>query len=87
MKGTNNQGSTQQITKFTAATRLYIIASVTTRTLEFKLTEAQLDDISFEPVGKYVVQNMELVRFKVKEVMKKMENSNVFGTGFPSPTR
>ena len=73
--------------KFTASTRLYIAASLTTKTLSFKISEAQIDDLSFEPVDKYVVKNIELAEFKATQVLKKVENSNVFGTGFPSPTR
>lgn len=73
--------------RFTASTRLYIHASATTRTLSFKIKEAQLDDLSFDTVGKYVVKNIDLAKFKATQVLKKIENSHTFGTDFPSPTR
>ena len=87
LKGTNSQGTTQEIIKFTANTRFYILAGATTKTLTFKLAEAQLDNLSFETAGKYVVNNINLATFKVNQVLKKVENSMTFGTNYPSPTR
>ena len=45
LKGTNSQGSTQQVMKFTAYTRFYIKAGATTKTLEFQIKQVQLQNI------------------------------------------
>ena len=47
LKGTNIQGSTQQIMKFNINSRLFIEAAATTKTLSFKLKEATIDNLSF----------------------------------------
>jgi len=66
---------------------LYIKAGATTKTLTFKLIEAQLENLAFVSGGKYVVKNLELAAFKATQVLKKVENSDAFGTDYPSPTR
>ena len=47
LKGTNLAGSTVEVLRFTAATRIYIVAGVTTRSLTFKIRGVQVDDLSF----------------------------------------
>jgi hypothetical protein len=87
VQGTNSQGSTTEVLKFTVNTRLYIEAAATTKTLSFKIVNATLDDISFDTVGKYNVRNVELATYRASQILKSVENTMTFGTNFPSPTR
>lgn len=47
LKGTDLTGSTTQVMKFTLRSRLYIEVQALTRTLDFKVKEVTIDDISF----------------------------------------
>jgi hypothetical protein len=72
LKGTNKEGSTAQ---------------ATTHTLTFKIIEAELLNLSFEPVGSYFVSNIQLAMFKANSVIKNIKDTFTFGTGFPTIVR
>lgn len=73
--------------RFTAKTRIYITAEATTKSLSFKIKEAQFDDLSFEPVGNYYVNNIDLASYRATKVLNKIVGSQTFGTGFPTVAR
>jgi hypothetical protein len=87
LKGTNKEGSTALILKFKAATKLYIKAEATTHTLTFKIIEAEVENMSFEPVGSYFVSNIDLAMYKAKSAIRQIINTFTFGTGFPTIPR
>lgn len=87
IKATNKQGTIDQILKFRAATKIYLKAAPTTKTLTFKVIYADIVNMSFEPVGNYFVSNINLAMFKANSVIKNLFNTYTFGTGFPTITR
>jgi hypothetical protein len=87
LKGTNKEGSTAQVLKFKANSKLAIKAEATTHTLTFKIIEAELLNLSFEPVGSYFVSNIQLAMFKANSVIKNIKDTFTFGTGFPTIVR
>jgi len=87
LKGTNKEGSTTQVLKFTAGVKIYIVAEASTKTLTFKITQAEMMNLSFQPVGNYFVNNLNLAMFKANSVLRKLANTYTFGTGFPTISR
>lgn len=87
MRATNNQGSETTILKFTSNNKFYINAEATTKTLSFKIILAEVLNLSFEPVGSFFVSNIPLALYKVNQAMKKLANTFVFGTDFPTVPR
>jgi len=87
LKGTNKEGSTTQILKFKAAVKLYIKVEATTHSLNFKIVEADIANMAFEPVGSYFINNIPLAMFKANTAIRNVVNTFTFGTGFPTVTR
>lgn len=87
LKGTNTAGSTVQVMKITAKTRIYITVEATTKSLSFKITEAEFDDLTFNPVGNYFVNNIDLAFYRATKILKKVVGTQTFGTGFPTVVR
>jgi hypothetical protein len=87
VKGTNKDATTAEVMRFKASTRIYIKVEVTTRTLNFRILYADILNLSFQPVGAYVVNNMNLAMFKANSVIKKVSNTYTFGSGFPTIVR
>ena len=87
LKGTNKEGSVAQILKFRASTNIVIKADATTKTLTFKIIHAEVENLSFEPVGNYFVNNIDLALYKANSAMKSLINMYTFGTGFPTMPR
>jgi len=70
-----------------AETRFFIKAYADKLALNFEVASAEALSLEFIPVNNYFVNNMNLALFKFNEVMKKMKNQKVFGTGYPSIPR
>jgi len=87
LKGSNKEGSTALILKFKAAVKLYIKVEATTHSLNFKIVEAEIANLTFEPVGSYFINNTPLAMFKANAAMRNVVNTFTFGTGFPTVTR
>lgn len=87
LKGTNLAGSPAQVMKFTLKSRVYVTAEASTKTLDFKISSSIIDDISFEPVGNYFVNNFELAKYRAGKVLSKIVGTQTFGTGFPTVAR
>lgn len=87
MKGTNKEGSTAQVLKFKSNVKIYITAAAEAHTLSFKISEAEVLNLTFEPVGSYFVSNIKLAMFKANSVIRSILNTYTFGTGFPTLTR
>lgn len=87
LQGTNKDGSVAEIMRFKSTNRIYIKVEVTTRTLNFRIIYADILNLSFQPVGSYVVSNMNLAMFKAKSIINKVTNTYTFGTGFPTIVR
>jgi hypothetical protein len=47
LKGSNKNGTTTQVMKFTAKTRIFIVAAATNNNLSFKIKLVDIDDLSF----------------------------------------
>lgn len=73
--------------KFTAKTRIFIIAAATTTSLTFKIKSVDIDDLSFEPVGNFFVSNFDLAYWKANRIVQKIVNTYTFGTDFPTMQR
>ena len=73
--------------RFTANTRLYITAEATMKSLSFKIVDATFDELSFDVVDKYAVNNFDLAKWKAESVLKKVVNTMTFGTGYPTLIR
>lgn len=67
--------------------KIYIVAEATTKTLTFKIIEADMMNLSFQPVGNYFVNNLNLAMFKANSVLRRLANTYTFGTGFPTIPR
>jgi hypothetical protein len=87
LKGLNSSGIYAEVVKFTASTRLSIVATATASTLSFKIFKATIDDLSFQTVGKYTVNNLDLAEYRATQILSKVENTFTFGTGFPTIPR
>lgn len=44
-------------------------------------------NLSFQPVGNYFVNNLNLAMFKANSVLRRLANTYTFGTGFPTMHR
>lgn len=55
--------------------------------LTFTLISAKVLNLSFDPVGIFYVNNVNLALFKANEMMKRIVNSTVFGTGYATVPR
>jgi hypothetical protein len=44
-------------------------------------------NLSFQPVGNYFVNNLNLAMFKANSVLRRLANTYTFGTGFPTIQR
>lgn len=87
LKGTNKEGTTVPVMKFTAKTKIYIVPSAGSNSLSFKIVAVEILDLSFEPVGNYFVGNFYLAMYRAQNVFQKLVNTFTFGTGFPSINR
>lgn len=87
LKGTDLSGSTAQVMKFTIHTRVYISVEALVKSLDFKIIESTVDDISFEPVGNFYVTNFQLAQYRAEKVLSKVVGTKTFGSGFPTIAR
>jgi hypothetical protein len=75
------------VLKFTSKAKFYIQAGVRTKTLTFKIIAAEIVNLSFQPVGSYYVNNVNLALWKANQAMKTLVNTFTFGTNYPTITR
>lgn len=75
------------VMNFTADIRLIVEAAALKTELDFKIVTGEALSLSFRPVGDFYVSNLKLAMFKTTEVLHKLRNQRVFGTGFPSIAR
>lgn len=83
----NTQQVNVQVAKFTANIKFYFSAAAGTHSLTFKMINAEVMNMSFDPVDPYYVTNTPLAIFKATQMLKLLRNTNVFGTGFPTIVR
>jgi hypothetical protein len=48
---------------------------------------ADIINLTFEPVGSFFVNNINLAMFKANSVLKNVMNTYTFGTGYPTIVR
>lgn len=73
--------------KFTAKTRIFIVAAATNNNLSFKIKLVDIDDLSFQPIGNFFVSNFDLAYWKANRIVQKLANTFTFGTDFPTIQR
>lgn len=73
--------------KFRSVNKIYIKADVNSKTLSFKIFFAEILNMSFEQVGSFIVNNIDLAMSKAESVLKSLFNTYTFGTGFPTIAR
>ena len=73
--------------KFNAGVKLYIKVEAKQVHLDFTIVGTEMVNLNFEAAGQYVVNNMELAKFKANKILDQLKNTRTFGSGFPTVVR